>query len=183
MNNPIQWKYIKEVRPKSGKKISSSVPFIKNYGISDNNESQRKSEADIFCTIFSSVANNLKRKTIKLCNFTWRKLKSNPIRTTSKFNFRLMNKVWIEKQLRFLKRSKANGPDNLSPGMLKACSNELSGPLCYLINLSVISGTIPNEWKLTKVILIFKSGDRTDPNNYRPISIVQYLLSKITTTV
>ena len=107
-----------------------------------------------------------------------KKLKSNPIRKTSKFNFRLKNKIWVENQLRLLKRSRATGPDNLLPGMLKNCSNELSGPLCYLINLTMINGTIPNEWKLAKVIPIFKYGDRTDPNNYRPIFILP-ILSKI----
>ena len=178
MNNPRQfWKNIKEVIPKSKSKITSSAPFIKDYSVSDNDESQQKRKANIFCTFFSSVANNLKRKTIKLCNFTWRKLKSNLIRTTSKFKFRLVNKFWVKNQLRLLKRSKATGPDNLPPEMLKDCSNELSGPLCYLINFS-ISVTIPNEWKLAKVILIFKYEDSTDPNNYRPISILP-ILSKI----
>ena len=122
------------------------------------------------------MANNLKRKTIKLCNFTWKKLKSNPLRTTSKFNFRLVNKIWVENQLRWLKRSKATVPDNVPPEMLKDCSNELSGPLCYLINVTVINGTIPNEWRLAKVIPIFKYGDRTDPNNCCPISILPILL-------
>ena len=89
-----------------------------------------------------------------------------------------MKKVWVENQLRLLKRSKATDPDNLLPGMLKDCSNELSGPLCYLINLTMINGIIPNEWKLAKVIPIFKYGDRTDPNNYCPISKLP-ILSKI----
>ena len=178
VNNPRQfWKNIKEVIPKSKSKITSSAPFIKDYSVSDNDESQQKRKANIFCTFFSFVANNLKCKTIKLCNFTWRKLKSNLIRTTSKFKFRLVNKFWVKNQLRLLKRSKATGPDNLPPEMLKDCSNELSGPLCYLINFS-ISVTIPNEWKLAKVILIFKYEDSTDPNNYRPISILP-ILSKI----
>ena len=74
VNNPRQfWKNIKEVIPKNGSKITSSVSFIKDYSASDNDESRQKSKADIFCTFFSSVANNLKRKTIKLCNFTWKK--------------------------------------------------------------------------------------------------------------
>ena len=104
LNNPRQfWKNIKEVITKNGNKITSSVPFIKDYSASDNDEIQQKSKADIFCTFFSSVANNLKRKTIKLCNSTWKKLKSSPIRTTSKINFRLVNKIWVENQLRLLK--------------------------------------------------------------------------------
>ena len=106
------------------------------------------------------------------------KPKSNPIQTTSKFNFQLVNKVWVENQLWLLKRSKATGPDNLPPGMLKDCSNELPGPLCFLINLSMTSGMIPNEWKLAKCVPIFKYGGRTDPGNYRPISILP-ILSKI----
>ena len=44
---------------------------------SDKNKSQQKSKGDIFCRFFSSVANNRKHKTIELCNFTRRKLKSN----------------------------------------------------------------------------------------------------------
>ena len=41
----------------------------------------------------------------------------------------------------------------------------------------MINGMMPNEWKLTwKVIPIFKYGDRTDPINYRPISILPMLL-------
>ena len=89
-----------------------------------------------------------------------------------------MNKIWVENQLQLLKRSKATGPDNLPPGMIKDCSNELSGPLCCLINLAMINSTIPNEWSLAKVIPIFKYRDRTDPNNYRQISILP-ILSKI----
>ena len=42
----------------------------------------------------------------------------------------------------------------------------------------MISGTIPNEWKLAKVIPTFKYGVRTDPNNSRSISILP-MLSKI----
>ena len=76
VNNPRQfWKNIKEVIPKNGSRITSSVPFIKDYSASDNEESQQKNKADIFCTFFSSEANNLKRKAIKLCNFTWKNRK------------------------------------------------------------------------------------------------------------
>ena len=41
----------------------------------------------------------------------------------------------------------------------------------------MINGMMPNEWKLAwKVIPVFKYGDRTDPINYRPISILPMLL-------
>ena len=41
-----------------------------------------------------------------------------------------------------------------------------------IINKSLCSGEVPNALKLTKVIPIFKSKDRKDIKNYRPISLL-----------
>jgi len=37
---------------------------------------------------------------------------------------------------------------------------------------------IPSEWKSAKVTPIYKSGNKSDPNNYRPISVLP-LISKV----
>ena len=34
------------------------------------------------------------------------------------------------------------------------------------------SGVFPDEWKLSKVIPLFKQGERSDLNNYHPISVI-----------
>ena len=47
-----------------------------------------------------------------------------------------------------------------------------------MINLSINSGVVPSEWKQAKVELLFKSGNKDDLDNYRPISILP-ILSKI----
>ena len=44
--------------------------------------------------------------------------------------------------------------------------------LCAIFNRSIVSGVFPTEWKSTKVIPLFKQGERSDLNNYRPISII-----------
>ena len=41
-----------------------------------------------------------------------------------------------------------------------------------LLNRSIVSSVSPTEWKSTKVIPLFKKGERSDLNNYRPISII-----------
>ena len=41
-----------------------------------------------------------------------------------------------------------------------------------IFNTSITHGIFPEEWKCSKVVPVFKQGDRTDLDNYRPISIV-----------
>ena len=50
--------------------------------------------------------------------------------------------------------------------------------MAFLINQSLFSSKFPTDWKLAKVIPIFKSGSANDTNNYRPISVLP-VLSKI----
>ena len=47
----------------------------------------------------------------------------------------------------------------------------IASPLCAIFNQSIISGVFPDEWKLSKVIPLLKQGERSDLNNYCPISI------------
>ena len=44
--------------------------------------------------------------------------------------------------------------------------------MCSIFNQSIRSGIFPREWKCAKVIPLFKEGNHSDLNNYRPISIV-----------
>ena len=41
-----------------------------------------------------------------------------------------------------------------------------------IMNTSILEGTFPKHLKLAKAVPIFKSGEDTDPNDYRPISLL-----------
>lgn len=41
--------------------------------------------------------------------------------------------------------------------------------------MSLEEGKLPNDWKEAAVTLIYKSGDKTDPKNYRPISLTSVI--------
>ena len=41
-----------------------------------------------------------------------------------------------------------------------------------ILNRCIVSGVFPDDWKCSKVILLFKQGKRDDLNNDRPISII-----------
>ena len=56
--------------------------------------------------------------------------------------------------------------------ILKSISHIIDLPLSIIINKSFISGIFPDNLKLSRVIPIFKSGEKDDMNNYRPISLL-----------
>ena len=88
----------------------------------------------------------------------------------------------VLKYLRELNTSKACGPDDCHPFFLKQCSEELYKPLCVIFQKSVDEGVLPHDWKTANVTCIFKKGDKSDPSNYRPVSltsIVCKILEKI----
>lgn len=64
------------------------------------------------------------------------------------------------------------GYDDIPPSLLKLSSDIISAPLAHVINLSLVTGFYPNQLKNAKVIPVFKSGDKREVNNYRPISML-----------
>ena len=97
-------------------------------------------------------------------------------------NIHLNNVVVTEKQvydiLCKLYVNKALGPDNLSPVVLKYCSNEFKRSVCQLINRSLSEGVVPKDWLFANVIPVYKSKDKNQTSNYRPISLLS-LISKV----
>ena len=70
----------------------------------------------------------------------------------------------------------ATGHDGISNRILKIAAPFIPKKLTDIFNLSIGSGIFPSEWKIAKVTPIFKSGERNEPNNYRPISVLPTVL-------
>ena len=62
--------------------------------------------------------------------------------------------------------------DQISTKVLKLAVPVIYKQLTEVFNFSLKSGEYPDDWKLAKVSPVFKVGERNDPNNYRPISIL-----------
>lgn len=77
----------------------------------------------------------------------------------------------IRKSLDSLNESKATGPDEISPKVLKACSSIVSQYLYVIFRKSLESGRLPQDWKMTYVVPIHKNGPKSNVENYRPISL------------
>ena len=77
----------------------------------------------------------------------------------------------VRKLLSDINSNKAQGPDGIHGKILKHCAVGLAYPLSCIFKVSYNSGFIPSEWKLANVVPIFKKGDKTCVENYRPISL------------
>ena len=76
-----------------------------------------------------------------------------------------------------IKNSKTNN-NEMPVHIFKSISDYIIKPLVNIMNRCFNSGVFPNCLKIGRVTQIFKSGERSDPANYRPISTLPYL-SKI----
>ena len=81
-----------------------------------------------------------------------------------------------------MKDSNSTGSDEISTRFIKLSGSILIPALEYLFNLVISKGEYPDSLKIAKVIPIFKSGDPSKTNNYRPISVlcsINKILEKI----
>ena len=83
----------------------------------------------------------------------------------------VVTKEGVTKLLKGLNPSKALGPDELHPRVLKELATELGPIFTHLFQQSIDSGDIPKEWTLANISPLFKKGDRSLACNYRPVSL------------
>lgn len=71
--------------------------------------------------------------------------------------------------------------NEINMSLIKQIIVDIADLLTYIRNLSLITGTFPNKMKITKVISLFKSGNKHTFNNFRPMSLCQFskILQKV----
>uniref|UniRef100_A0A8C3FC47 Reverse transcriptase domain-containing protein n=1 Tax=Chrysemys picta bellii TaxID=8478 RepID=A0A8C3FC47_CHRPI len=77
----------------------------------------------------------------------------------------------VETKLEHLNGTKPGGPDDLHPRILKELAREIAGPLAMIFNESLNLGVVQLDWRIANVVPIFKKGKKSDPGNYRPVSL------------
>ena len=81
-----------------------------------------------------------------------------------------------------LKSKSSFGHDEISTKLLKQTINNITLPITHIVNRSFITGIVPDQMKVAKVVPVFKSSDRSSIKNDRPISLLtsfSKLLEKI----
>ena len=73
---------------------------------------------------------------------------------------------------RKLKPKVSCGHDSISTKLVKDTIDDIIQPLTHVVNRSIVTGIVPKQLKVAKVIPIYKAADKEQLKNYRPISLL-----------
>ena len=151
-------------------KNSKPISFIKNPD--DNSMSNNPNRiANILNEHFASVGPKLANKLPSVQRNYFEFLNRSYSPDTS-FAFNLVTPTEVKLETSRIPNNKSHGLYSCPTQILKCASNVISSSLAEIINLSISTEVYPNKLQMAKIIPIFKTDDNTDPNNYRPISLL-----------
>ena len=173
------WKTLKSLGLSSDKARQSTIALKKDDAI----QFEELEKANTFKRFYSELDGGLQEKLPKVTNkFTSQKTTNYYAKTSwnvsSDFEFSNVCEEDVKKILISLDTSTTAGMNQIPAKFLRDGAEVLALPLGNIINLSIKLSTFPEECKIAKLKPIFKKGARTDPKNYRPISLLP-LVSKI----
>ena len=143
----------------SKSKPRETIPDLKMKGGGTTEGDQQK--ADELNTFFGSVFTEENDQNFPECTSS----------TDKKLSHVEVSVDEVCKVLKGLKPGKSPGPDGIQPRVLKELAEPLSLPLKLLFDATLAQGKIPQKWKSAEVRPIFKKGDKSSADNYRPVSL------------
>ncbi len=153
------WRVIKQLL-RTGKK---------RVNISELNGKENSSDiANEFNKFFCDIRPDLASKILEsLLDLNFERTNDFP-----EFNFTAVTDAQVHRIFKKMSTAKATGCDGI-PIKFSKCNLQVTVPiLTYIINLSLTTLKVPQGWKKAEVIPLFKEGSKSDPSNYRPISVL-----------
>lgn len=154
------WSIIKS--NKSEQASSDCISLLVQGKPCTNNKEVANNFNQFFLNIPSMIAQNLKRDQFNLRNV---QIVSNSIYLYD------CTPTEIENECLKFSNKKSTGIDGISNFVVKRLRKVISKPLAHIVNLSMRTGTFPSQLKKTLVKPLFKKGDKSNTENYRPIAL------------
>ena len=171
------WKNLRDLGlPKTVSTTSATICLKSNDTLSFD----LQKNVEIFKDFYSSLADSLLKKLPNaplkfdktFFSACYQKFEKN------NFKFSKTSVEHVQQLLMDINPTKSAGIDNISGRFIKDGASILSLPITQICNLSIKLSSFPTRCKIAKLKPIFKKGSKTDPQNYRPISLLP-LISKV----
>ena len=162
------WEILRKLLPALGKtsKIPTTSSQISeicgNCSVTDKCEEFN----NFFCSIGEKLANNISLQPNESFKIYLKK------RTASSFFLEPPTVNEIVELICSFNVNKAVGHGNIPPFFLKTAPFVIANYLCVFVKFSFENGIFPDACKIAKIVAIYKNGNKSNPSNYRPISIL-----------
>ena len=160
LNNKGFWRYVN-----SSRKVRTKIGDLKNeaggFATEDTDKAEVLSE-QYYKTFTVEDTDNLPSTTEKRLH-------------TERLHHITLTQKEVKEKLLSLRIDKSPGPDGIHPRLLKEMAEVLCGPVTTIFNRSLSDAELPQDWKDAVIAPIFKKGSKSDPANYRPVSLTSIL--------
>ena len=150
------WKYVRSKRT-----VKDSIDLLQDQD--GTKQSDSKEKATILNQYFSSVFTEEDLQDVPIL--------AEPVNLHSSLNDIDLDRDTIIKLLKSVNTAKSQGSDNIHPKFIAETAESIVEPLLLIFRQSLDEGKLPSEWKTANVSALHKKGPKTDPSNYRPISL------------
>ena len=171
-NQNEKWKFINRLLNRDSKNSDSPTSINKDGKLLTDSQDIAETLNDHFVNVGNKLANEL-----PLSDIHFSKFMDNCVNDID-FSFQIIDPYQTLQIIDSFSLPKATGYDRISLRAIKENKLVLIPVLTHLINLVIQQSNFPNCLKIARVTPLFKKGNRSDPSNYRPISILP-ALSKI----
>ena len=162
------WEILRKAINNSNKSNNSIQSIIHNGVSTDDSFTM----AEKFNEFFANIA----LKIVEDVHPVSEKVTTSPPKSAPSFSFNFsddpLTPSEIQETIELLQNKKTVDSDGISSAFIKKISLTISKPLQIIFSKSFSDGVIPQQFKQSKIIPLFKSGDRTCMDNYRPIALL-----------
>ncbi len=173
-NAKLTWRTINSIINKETKTDS----VVQMFKVGNQILSDPKDISNGFCNFFAGVGKKYAEKVPPAIHTADRYLNKHRQPNNRSIFFTPTDTIEISDIIHKMKPKQSSGHDELTPHLVIQLAGELSQPISMLINMSIQSSVVPNCLKLSKVVPIYKSKNKDDFANYRPVSLLP-VISKI----
>ena len=93
---------------------------------------------------------------------------------------KMFTELEVQNCLRKIKNGKSAGLDNVFPEFIKYIPDSLTKIITLFFNKILDTGEVPDDWAVSVYQPIYKKGDKTNPNNYRGVSLASCMCKLFT---